>query len=333
MSSTETTTETKTLTNVEAVREALYGELQRDDDVVVLGEDVGRSGGVFRATDGLQDEFGEERIIDTPLAESAIVGTGVGMAAHGLKPVSEIQFAGFLPLAFDQITSHAAKMRNKTRGSFTCPMVIRAPYGAGVKSPEYHAESNEAYFTNVPGLKIAMPSTPYDTKGMLTAAIRDPDPVLFLEPKLIYRTFRNDVPTAPYEVPLGEASVRREGSDISLFTWGAMTRPSLLAAENLAGEGIDVEVVDLRTLYPYDRDTIVESMEKTRRAVVVHEAPRTSGFGAEVVAKLQEESLYHFERPIQRITGFDTPTPLKGMEDFYLIEPVRIEHEIRSVMA
>jgi len=321
--------QTESLTLVQAVREGLHDELARDDSVLVMGEDVGENGGVFRATQGLIDEFGEDRVIDTPLAESGIVGTAVGMAAYGLRPVPEIQFMGFIYPAFDQIISHAARLRTRSRGAFTCPLVVRAPYGGGIRAPEHHSESKEAFFVHEPGLKVVVPSTPYDTKGLLASAIRDPDPVVFLEPKLIYRAFRQDVPTDPYTVPLGEAAVRREGSDVTVFTWGAMTRPSLEAAENLVGE-IDVEVVDLRTLSPLDEETIVESFEKTGRAVVVHEAPRTGGLAGELTATLQEESLLYQEAPIERVTGFDTPYPLYALEDYYLPEPARIEDGIRD---
>ncbi|WP_323191439.1 alpha-ketoacid dehydrogenase subunit beta [Halostella sp. PRR32] len=319
------------LTLVQAVRDGLETEMSQDDDVLVMGEDVGKNGGVFRATEGLYDEFGDQRVIDTPLAESGIIGTAVGMAAYGLRPVTEIQFLGFIYPGFDQIVSHAARLRTRSRGRYTCPMVIRAPYGGGIRAPEHHSESTEAFFVHQPGLKVAIPSTPYDAKGMLTAAIRDPDPVMFFEPKLIYRAFRGEVPEESYEVPLGEAAVRREGSDISVFTWGAMTRPTLEAAEELDGD-IDVEVVDLRTLSPLDRDAIVESFEKTGRAAVVHEAPKTGGLGAEITSIIQEESLLYQEAPVERITGFDTPFPLYALEDYYLPEPARIKNGIRDAV-
>ena len=323
--------QTESLTLVQAVREGLHDEMERDDSVLVMGEDVGENGGVFRATQGLIDEFGEDRVVDTPLAESGIVGTAVGMAAYGMRPVPEIQFMGFIYPAFDQIVSHAARLRTRSRGAFTCPLVIRAPYGGGIRAPEHHSESTEAFFVHEPGLKVVVPSTPYDTKGLLAAAIRDPDPVVFLEPKLIYRAFREGVPTDPYTVPLGEAAVRREGRDVSVFTWGAMTRPTMEAAENLAGD-VDVEVVDLRTLSPLDEETIVESFEKTGRAVVVHEAPRTGGLAGELIATLQEESLLYQEAPIERVTGFDVPYPLYALEDYYLPEPARIEDGIRDAV-
>ncbi|PSQ02231.1 alpha-ketoacid dehydrogenase subunit beta [Halobacteriales archaeon QS_4_69_31] len=326
-----TDTQTDSLTLVQAVRDGLRGEMARDDSVIVMGEDVGENGGVFRATQGLIDEFGEERVVDTPLAESGIVGTAIGMAAYGMRPVPEIQFMGFVYPAFDQIVSHAARLRTRSRGAFTCPMVVRAPYGGGIRAPEHHSESKEAFFVHEPGLKVVIPSTPYDTKGLLAAAIRDPDPVVFLEPKLIYRAFREEVPADPYTVELGEAAVRREGSDVSVFTWGAMTRPTMEAAENLAGD-VDVEVVDLRTLSPLDEETIVESFKKTGRAVVVHEAPKTGGLAGEVIATIQEEALLYQEAPIERVTGFDVPYPLYALEDYYLPEPARIEDGIRDVV-
>jgi pyruvate dehydrogenase E1 component beta subunit len=324
--------DTQSLTLVQAVRDGLYGEMQRDDDVVVMGEDVGENGGVFRATQGLIEEFGDQRVVDTPLAESGIVGTAVGMAAYGLRPVPEIQFMGFIYPAFDQIVSHAARLRTRSRGRFSCPMVIRAPYGGGIRAPEHHSESTEAFFVHQPGLKVVIPSTPRDTKGLLAAAIRDPDHVIFLEPKLIYRAFREDVPDETYTVELGEAAVRREGTDVSVFTWGAMTRPTIEAAENLADEGIDCEVLDLRTLSPLDEDAIVQSFKKTGRAVVVHEAPKTGGLAGEIIATIQEDVLLYQEAPIGRVTGFDVPFPLYALEDYYLPEAARIEDQIRETV-
>ncbi|GGL45785.1 alpha-ketoacid dehydrogenase subunit beta [Halocalculus aciditolerans] len=323
--------DTQNLTLVQAVRDGLRGELARDDDVVVMGEDVGKNGGVFRATDDLYEEFGDDRVIDTPLAESGIIGTAVGMAAYGMKPVPEMQFSGFMYPAFDQIVSHVARLRNRSRGRYSVPMTIRAPYGGGIRAPEHHSESKEAFYTHEAGLKVVIPSTPYDTKGLLASAIRDPDPVVFLEPKKIYRSFRQEVPDETYTVPIGEAAVRREGADISVFCWGAMTRPTLEAAENLEGE-IDVEVVDLRTMSPMDTETVVESFKKTGRAAVVHEAPQTAGLGAEIAATIQEEALLHQEAPVKRITGFDTPFPLYALEDYYLPEPARITEGIREAV-
>ncbi|WP_435197514.1 alpha-ketoacid dehydrogenase subunit beta [Natronomonas sp. EA1] len=319
------------LTLVQAVRDGLYGEMQRDEDVIVMGEDVGKNGGVFRATQGLWDEFGDDRVIDTPLAEAGIMGTAIGMAAYGMRPVPEMQFSGFMYPAFDQLISHAARLRTRSRGRFSCPLVVRAPYGGGIRAPEHHSESKEAFYVHEAGLKVVVPSTPYDTKGLLASAIRDPDPVVFLEPKLIYRAFREEVPDETYTVPLGEAAVRREGSDVSVFTWGAMTRPTLEAAEELDGD-IDVEVVDLRTLSPMDTETIVESFKKTGRAVVVHEAPKTGGLAGEITATIQEEALAYQEAPVTRITGFDTPFPLYALEDYYLPEPARIIDGIREAV-
>ena len=325
--------ETQDLTLVQAVRDGLHNEMAADEDVLVMGEDVGKNGGVFRATQGLYDEFGEDRVIDTPLAESGIVGTAIGMAAYGMRPVPEIQFSGFMYPAFDQIVSHAARIRTRSRGRFTCPLTLRAPYGGGIRAPEHHSESKEAFYVHEPGLKVVVPSTPYDTKGLLISSIRDPDPVIFLEPKLIYRAFREEVPDEPYEVPLGEATVRREGSDVSVFTWGAMVRPTLEAADTLADEGdIDAEVVDLRTLSPLDTEAIVDSFEKTGRAAVVHEAPKTAGLGGEIAATIQEEALLYQEAPIERITGFDVPFPLYALEDYYMPEPTRIEEGIKEAV-
>ncbi|SDF89866.1 pyruvate dehydrogenase E1 component beta subunit [Halorubrum xinjiangense] len=321
-------TETQNLTLVQAVRDGLHTELREDDDVVVMGQDVGKNGGVFRATEGLFDEFGGDRVIDTPLAESGIVGTAVGMAAMGMRPVPEIQFSGFMYPGFDQIVSHMARFRTRSRGRFTLPMTLRAPYGGGIRAPEHHSESKEAFYAHEAGLKVVTPSTPREAKGLLAASIRDPDPVIFLEPKLIYRAFREEVPEEPYTVPIGEAATRREGDDVAVFTYGAMTRPTLEAAETLGEEGIECEVVDLRTVSPLDREAIVAAFEKTGRAVVVHEAPKTGGLAGEITAILQEEALLYQEAPIGRVTGFDVPYPLYALEDYYLPSAARIEEGI-----
>ena len=320
--------DTQNLTVVQAVRDGLYSEMREDDDVLVLGQDVGKNGGVFRATEGLFDEFGGDRVVDTPLAESGIVGAAVGMAAMGLRPVPEIQFSGFMYPGFDQIVSHMARFRARSRGRFTLPMTLRAPYGGGIRAPEHHTESKEAFYAHEAGLKVAIPSTPYDAKGLLAASIRDPDPVIFLEPKLIYRAFREEVPEEPYTVPLGEAATRREGDDVAVFTYGAMTRPTLEAAESLAEEGIECEVVDLRTVSPLDREAIVDAFERTGRAVVVHEAPKTGGLAGEITAIIQEEALLYQEAPVKRVTGFDVPYPLYALEDYYLPTAARIEEGI-----
>jgi pyruvate dehydrogenase E1 component beta subunit len=335
---TETTTATDEpestahLTLVEAVNDALHTEMARDARGMVYGEDVAQQGGVFRATEGLLEAFGGERVLDTPITEIGIVGTAIGLAMYGYRPVAEIQFSGFVPPAFNQLVQNASRIRWRTRGEHTAPLVVRAPYGGGVRALEHHSESMEAAYAHVPGLQVVMPSTPYDTKGLLAAAIRDPDPVLFLEPKLIYRSFRQDVPEDEYTVPLGEAAVRREGADVTVISWGAMMHYALEAAENLSDEGVDCEVIDVRTISPLDRETIVDSLEKTGRAVVVHEAPRTSGFGGEIIASLQEEALLYLEAPIERVTGFDTPIPMLAREDFSLPNPPRIEEGVKRVV-
>jgi len=320
------------LTLVEAVCDGLHTEMARDDSVMVLGEDVGKNGGVFRATEALYEEYGEQRVVDTPLAESGIVGASIGLALSGMRPVAEMQFMGFSYPAFDQLVSHAARLRARSRGQYSVPMVVRMPYGGGIKAPEHHSESKEAFFAHEPGLKVVTPSTPRDAKGLIAASVRDPDPVVVLEPKLIYRAFREPVPEESYEIPLGTAAVRREGEDVSVFTWGAMTQPSLIAAEELAAEGIDVEVVDLRSLSPLDTETITRSFKKTGRAAVVHEAPRTGGVGAEVAATIQEEALVYQEAPVKRITGYDAPMPLHAVENYYLPQAVRIQDGIREIV-
>ena len=321
--------EVEALTLVEAVREGLEYELERDESVMVLGEDVGTNGGVFRATEKLRAAFGPDRVVDTPLAESAIVGAAIGLAMSGMRPVAEMQFMGFASPAYDQLVSHAARMRSRSHGSYTVPMVVRMPYGGGIDAPEHHSESREAPFVHEPGLKVVTPSTPADAKGLLASAIRDPDPVIVLEPKRLYRAFREDVPVGDHTVPIGEAAIRREGEDVSVFTWGASTRPAIAVADELAAEeGVDVEVVDLRSLSPLDVETITDSVSKTGRAVVVHEAPKTAGVGAEVVATIQEEAIYSLEAPIERVTGLDTPVPLGALEDFYLPQALRIREGV-----
>ena len=326
------TVDTQTLTLVRAIREGLYTEMERDDRVVVLGEDVAENDGVFRATEGLADEFGSDRIMDTPLAESGIIGTSVGMAMRGLRPVPELQFMGFVYPAFDQLVNHAARIRTRSRGRYTCPLTVRIPYGGGIRAPEHHSESTEAFFAHQPGLKVVVPSTPYDAKGLLASAIEDPDPVLFLEPKLIYRSFKREVPDERYTVPIGEANVLREGTDVAVFTWGAMTRPTMEAAETLAADGIDCHVVDVRSIYPLDEDAIVEAFKRTGRAVVVHEAPQTAGMAAELTSMIQEEAMLYQEAPIGRVTGYDTPFPLYALEDYYLPSAARIEEGVRETV-
>lgn len=317
-------------TIVQAVNDALHTEMERDDRVVVFGEDVAKSGGVFRATDELLEAFGSDRVVDTPLSEIAIVGGAVGMAMHGYRPVAEIQFSGFLPPAFDQLVTNASRIRWRTRGELTAPMVVRMPYGAGVRALEHHSESLEGVYGHIPGLQIVVPSTPADTKGLLTAAIHDPDPVLFMEPKRIYRSVRDEVPEGEHEVPIGEAAVRREGEDLTVVAWGAMMPPTLKAVE--AGD-VDAEVLDLRSISPMDTETVVESVKKTGRCVVVHEGPRTLGVGSELVTRINDQALMYLEAPIERITGFDTPVPLLSMEDFYFPHPPRILDGIERVLS
>lgn len=321
-----------TLNIVQAVNQALMNEMELDDTVVVYGEDVGVEGGVFRATVGLQEKFGEDRAFDTPLAESAIVGTGVGMAINGLRPVVEMQFMGFSYPAFNQIISHVSRMRNRTRGSLSVPMVIRAPYGGGIRALEHHSESTEALYGHIPGLKVVIPSTPYDAKGLLIAAIREPDPVMFLEPKRIYRAFKQEVPEDAYEIPIGKAKVVKEGEDVTIITWGAMVRDVQLASNIVKDEGISPEIIDLRTISPIDRDTIIESVKKTGRAIIVHEAPKTLGVGAEVVSIINENAFLYLEAPPTRVTGFDTIFPLPRGEKHYIPSPERIAKTIKEVV-
>ena len=320
-----------TLNVIQAVNDALRVEMRRDPDVVVLGEDVGRFGGVFRATQGLQQEFGADRVMDTPLAEGGIVGAALGMALYGLKPVPEIQFADFIFPAFDQIVNEVAKYRYRSGGQFSCPMVIRTPYGGGIRGGHYHSQSPEAHFVHTAGLKVVVPSNPRDAKGLLISAIRDPDPVLFFEPKRVYRAAKGEVPEGEYEVPLGKAAVTREGTQLTVLAWGAMWHEADLAAREAEAEGIDSEVLDLRSLQPLDLDAIVASVSKTGRAVVVHEAPRTCGFGAELVALIQERCFLRLEAPVTRVTGFDTPFPY-ALEAEYLPRAPRILKAIREVV-
>jgi 2-oxoisovalerate dehydrogenase E1 component beta subunit len=317
---------------IQAVNDALRVEMRRDPDVVVLGEDVGRFGGVFRATQGLQQEFGADRVVDTPLAEGGIVGTAVGMALYGLRPVPEIQFADFIFPAFDQIVNEVAKYRYRSGGQFSCPMVIRTPYGGGIEGGHYHSQSPEAHFIHTAGLKVVVPSNPHDAKGLLISAIRDPDPVLFFEPKRVYRAAKGEVPAGDYALPIGKAALTREGTQVTVVAWGAMWHEADRAAREAEAEGIDCEVLDLRSLQPLDLDAIVASVSKTGRAVVVHEAPRTCGFGAEIVALVQERCFLHLEAPIARVTGFDTPFPY-SLEMEYLPRAPRILKAIRETVA
>lgn len=317
---------------IHAINHSLDYEMERDDSVVVLGEDVGKFGGVFRATMDLQEKYGENRVIDTPLAEGGIVGSAIGMALNGLTPVAEIQFVDFIYPAFDQIVTELAKMRYRSGGEFTCPMVVRAPYGGGVGGGLYHSQSPEAYFMHTPGLKVVMPSTTSDMKGLLLSSIRDPDPVIFLEPKRLYRQEEGDIPEGDHTVPLGKAQCVQEGRDVSLLAWGAMMAETREAAEQLKNEdGIEVDLLDLRTLLPLDEKTILSSLKKTGRAVIVHEAPKTAGPGAELSALMAEKAVLHLAAPIKRVTGYDTPFPFKH-EDEYLPTVDRICSAVREVV-
>jgi len=317
---------------IQAVNDALKIEMRKDPDVVVLGEDVGKFGGVFRATQGLFDEFGADRVIDTPLAEGGIIGTAVGMALYGMKPIPEIQFADFIFPAFDQIVNELAKYRYRSGGQYSCPLVVRTPYGGGIKGGHYHSQSPETYFIHTAGLKVVVPSNPYDAKGLLISAIRDPDPVLFFEPKRVYRAAKGEVPEGEYAVPIGRAKVTREGSQVTVLAWGSMWHEADRAAREAEAEGLDCEVLDLRSLQPLDLDAVVASVSKTGRAIVVHEAPLTCGFGAELAALVQERCFLHLEAPVTRVTGFDTPFPYT-LENEYLPRAPRILKAIREVVS
>lgn len=317
---------------VQAINLALAQEMERDRRVMVLGEDVGLNGGVFRVTDGLQKRFGEDRVVDTPLAESGIIGTSIGLAINGMLPVPEIQFEGFLGPAYDQLVHHAGRMRTRTRGAVTVPLTVRVPVGGGIHAPELHSDSPEAIYSHHVGIKVVMPSTPSDAKGLLLAAIRDPDPVIFFEPKRVYRSYKEHVPEDDYIVPIGKAKIVTEGEDVTVITWGATVFQALAALDELP-EDVSVELIDMRTIYPMDEDTIVESVRKTGRCVVVHEAARTAGMGAEIATILQEKCFLHLEAPVQRVTGFDTVMPYYKLENHYLPEAPRIKEAIEQVLA
>ncbi|MGA9520924.1 MAG: alpha-ketoacid dehydrogenase subunit beta [Myxococcaceae bacterium] len=315
---------------LQAVNDALRVEMKRDPNVVVLGEDVGRFGGVFRATAGLYEEFGPERVIDTPLAEAGIIGSAIGMALYGLKPVPEIQFSDFIFPAYDQIVNELAKLRYRSGGEYSAPVVIRTPYGGGIKGGHYHSQSPEALFIHIAGLKVIAPSNPYDAKGLLLSALRQPDPVLFFEPKRIYRAARGEVPEGDYTVEIGKANVVREGTDVTVIAWGAMLHEAITAVESAAEKGISCELIDLRTLWPLDIDCIAASAKKTGRVVVVHEAARTCGLGAEISSLIQERCFVHLEAPVKRVTGWDTPFPYT-LENEYLPRAPRILDGIEEV--
>jgi len=319
-------------TLLEAVTRALAWEMHRDENVVVLGEDVGVNGGVFRATDGLQETFGEHRVVDTPLAESVIVGMAIGMAAQGLKPIAELQFMGFIYPALDQIINHAARLRNRTRGRITCPLVIRAPFGGGIHAPEHHSESTEALFAHMPGVRVVIPSSPVRAYGLLLAAIRDPDPVIFLEPKRIYRLGKQDLEDEGEALPLDSCFVLRDGIDITLVSWGASIMETLQAANKLAEIGVDAEVIDVATISPLDMETILASVSRTGRCVIVHEAARSFGVGAEIAAQLAGEGLTSLLAPVKRVTGFDTVMPLYRYEEQYMPGVNRIIDAVKESM-
>lgn len=316
---------------IQAVNDALRLEMKRDKRVVILGEDVGKFGGVFRATSGLQEEFGGDRVVDTPLSEGGIIGTAIGMAVYGLRPVPEIQFSDFIFPAFDQIVNEAAKSRYRSGGQFPCPMVIRTPYGGGIRGGHYHSQSPEAYFIHTPGLKVVVPSNPYEAKGLLLSAIRDDDPVIFLEPKRVYRASRGEVPEGEYTLPLGKAEVVQKGKHITAVAWGSMLHTLTQAAKETEKEGISLEIINLRTLMPWDQECVLESVKQTGRCLVVQEAPKTCGFAAEILATVTEKVFFSLQAPVKRVTGWDTPFPYT-LENEYLPSVPRIVAACKNMM-
>ncbi len=321
------------ITLIEAITLALAHEMRADESVVLLGEDIGINGGVFRATQGLLQEFGANRVVDTPLDETTIAGLTFGLATQGMKPIAEVQFDGFVYPMLDHIISHAARVRSRTRGRMTCPMVLRVPWGGGIRAPEHHSEANESMFTNVPGLRVVLPSSPQRAYGLLLAAIRDPDPVIYMEPKRIYRQYKEEVADDGEALPLDVCFVLRDGSDVTLVTWGAQVKEALESAEALAEQGISAEVIDVATLKPLDFDTIHESVRKTGRCVIIHEAPRTAGFGAEIAAQLAEKAMFDLVAPVERVTGYDTPIPLFRLEMKYLPSVEKIVAAAKRTLA
>jgi len=322
----------QTFTMVQAINQALRMEMAKDDRVMVFGEDTGLEGGVFRVTEGLQKEFGEERCFDTPLAEAGIAGVSIGLAINGMRPVCEVQFSGFFFEAFSQMLCHAARIRNRSRGMQSVPMVLRMPYGGGIKALEHHSESMEAIMAHTQGLKVVIPSTPFDAKGLLLAAIRDPDPVIYMEPKRLYRAIKQEVPEEDYFIPIGKAAVIQEGTDITLIAWGSMVRECWEAAGLAQKEGISCEIIDLRTISPYDHETILASVEKTGRALIVHEAPRSFGPGAEISALIHENLFKKLKAPVERLTGYDIIMPLSKTEDFYMPDEKKILTRLKKVI-
>ncbi|KKU85976.1 MAG: 2-oxoisovalerate dehydrogenase [Candidatus Wildermuthbacteria bacterium RIFCSPHIGHO2_01_FULL_47_27] len=316
---------------VQAINNALEQEMERDKSVILLGEDIGKNGGVFRVTEGLWQKFGAERVIDTPLAEVGIISTALGLAVAGMKPIPEVQFDGFSIAMFDQLYNHISRMRKRSQGRYHVPLVLRVPHGGGIKAYEHHSESLETYFCHMPGLKVVAPSRPYNAKGLLISAIRDPDPVIFLEPKRVYRAIKEEVPEEEYEIPIGKAEIVQEGSDITLIAWGAMQKTVRQAADDLADK-YSIEIIDLLTLSPLDRKTIVDSVKKTGRCVVAHEAPKTCGFGAELAATIQEEALLSMKAPVARVTGYDIPMPMAKLENYQIPDAERVAEAVEKAM-
>ncbi len=316
---------------VQAINLALKQEMEKDDTIILMGEDVGKDGGVFRVTEGLWQQFGDNRVTDTPLAEVGIISTAIGLAIAGMKPIPEVQFDGFSMPMLDQLYNHAGRMRRRSRGKYHVPLVLRVPHGGGIRALEHHSESLEAFFTHIPGIKVVTPSGPYNAKGLLISSIRDPDPVVFLEPKRIYRAIKEEVPEEEYAIPLNKAEVRQEGSDVTVIAWGAMQKIVREAVDQLT-EKYSVEIVDLLTLYPVDRKTIIDSVKKTGRCVIVQEAPRTCGYGAELIATINEQAFLNLEAPVQRVTGYDIPVPLPKLENYYIPDVTRINKAIEAVM-
>ena len=327
-----TDVKTSRMTLIQAVTDGLRLMLEEDERILLLGEDIGKNGGVFRATEGLQEQFGQDRVVDTPLSESGIIGTSVGLAINGFRPIAEMQFFGFIYPAYEQIMTHVSRIRMRTMGRYTVPMVIRAPYGAGIRAPEIHSDSVEALFTHMPGIKVVCPSSAHDAKGLLIAAIEDPDPVLFLEPLKLYRSVRDDVPEGKYLVEIGKGKKLKEGEDVTIIAWGAMVPIAMSAADYAQRQGITCDVIDLRSLYPMDRDIIAESVQKTGRAVIVHEAHETGGVGNDIVSIINDTSFLYLKSPIERTTGFDVPVPFFALEEHYIPTPMRVFQSIKKTV-
>ncbi|WP_017378730.1 alpha-ketoacid dehydrogenase subunit beta [Paenisporosarcina sp. TG-14] len=323
---------TKQMTMIQAINDGMRIMLEEDDRTIILGEDIGKNGGVFRATEGLQEKFGDDRVVDTPLSEAGIIGTSIGLAVNGFRPVVEIQFLGFIYPAYEQIMTHVSRIRTRSMSHFTVPMVIRAPYGAGIRAPEIHSDSTEILFTHMPGIKVVCPSSPYDAKGLLIAAMEDPDPVLVLETMRNYRSKREEVPVGKYTVEIGKGKIVREGTDVTLIAWGAMVTIAEKAAEQAGQQGISCEIIDLRTLYPIDRDILSQSVQKTTRAVIVHEAHNTGGLGNDIISIINDTSFLYLRAPIERVTGFDVPVPFFSLEEHYLPTPARVLKGIEKVV-